>query len=269
MKGSVLVGIICHDAGGASIIASYLLNERKNYLFHLDGPAIKIFQEIYGEFTQSDYKEIFKNINHLYVGSSVTSNLEYLATAHAKSLKIRVTVFMDHWTLYEDRFERNGNTVVPDEIIVTDDLAEKLIHKVFPKTLVTKIDNPHILFLKKQYNKLKHDYRLPLKKQALWLSDPFDELDDPFSTQRNKGYRLNFTELEAFEWFIKRIKKKFPNIEEIVIRPHPSETKNKFDENYKNQGLRISISRNENSPIDSKPSSGIDLKLCAPNLKAI
>jgi hypothetical protein len=90
---------------------------------------------------------------------------------------------------------------------------------------------------------------------------------------------LKFSELEALEWFIKRIKKKFPDIEEIVIRPHPSEPKWKFDENYTNLDIDVSISQNENLLVDILQSSVIGgvgtmalyiaFKLGAPSFRSI
>ena len=43
MQGSV-VAIVAHDAGGAEILSSWVIRNKLEFLFVLDGPAVKIFE---------------------------------------------------------------------------------------------------------------------------------------------------------------------------------------------------------------------------------
>ena len=39
-----VVGIVCHDAGGAEIISSYILKKNITAKYCLEGPAVKVFE---------------------------------------------------------------------------------------------------------------------------------------------------------------------------------------------------------------------------------
>jgi hypothetical protein len=224
------IGIVCNDAGAANVLGAYALRNKNNYKFYLEGPALKIFSEIYGTFEITRLEELISSVDELYVGTSIISDLETKATKIAKKLGIPVSAFLDHWSLYEERFLRNGTFELPDKFVVCDQLAEDLMNKWIPKSRIKQIENPYILEINSRALK-KSGNITQQTNLALWLSDPIDSSPNYFNSQTNPD-GSKFTEAEAFSYFLKKIKIKFPQIERIKIRPHPSEDLNKFSDLY-------------------------------------
>jgi hypothetical protein len=220
------IGIVCNDAGAANVLGAYALRHPNNYKFYLEGPALKVFGQIYGTYELTPLDKLITDVDELYVGTSLFSNLESKATKLAKKSGIRVSAFLDHWSLYEERFRRDDAVELPDVFVVCDQFAENLLIKWIPKSRIKQIENPYVLEI--QSKALKNFGKFPRQTDlALWLSDPIDDSPNYFNSQINPQVS-KFTETEAFSYFLMRIKIKFPHIDRIKIRPHPSENLNKF-----------------------------------------
>ena len=71
------IGIVCHDAGGAEIISSSILQESLVVRFCLEGPAIKIFERKLGTIKRESLLEVINNSSSLLCGTSWESDLEW------------------------------------------------------------------------------------------------------------------------------------------------------------------------------------------------
>jgi hypothetical protein len=75
-------------------------------------------------------------VSFLITGTGWASNLEFEARRLAKQIGLHSIAVLDHWSNYEERFSREGEIVLPDELWVVDSYAEELAHKAFPQVPV-------------------------------------------------------------------------------------------------------------------------------------
>ena len=237
-----MIGIICHDAGAAYVIAAYALANPNDYVFYLEGPAVEIFGQVYGSTTSQSFEEVFKKADALYIGTSVNTETEFTAISRAKESNIPSTVFLDHWVKFKERFERSGKVIFPDEIVVSDAIAKELILDLAPQVKITEIENPYISYLQNRAKSLYHEYEQGSVGRALWLSDPFDEIENPFNQKSVDANPISFLEIDAYVLFAKRIRQRYPGISELLIRPHPTEKFEKFGDAYQVPGFKVSVS---------------------------
>ena len=116
MSKQKLVGIVCHDAGGAEIVSSYVVRNNLRAGYYLKGPAISIFEGKLGIIKNSDSLfDLVKNSDWLLCGTGWQSDLEWSLIQEAKKQGKKVISFLDHWVNYQERFTRN-NKYLPDEI---------------------------------------------------------------------------------------------------------------------------------------------------------
>ena len=87
-----VVGIVCHDAGGGEVISSYCKKWKKNYIFYLEGPSIRIFKRKLSVESEKNLQDLVFKSDHLILGTSGRSDLEIeaikLATEHNPDLAI-------------------------------------------------------------------------------------------------------------------------------------------------------------------------------------
>ena len=69
-------------------------------------------------------------------GTGWASNLEREAIRMARSHRVQVAAYLDHWVNYAERFTVDGVLELPDEIWVGDEEALDLAHRTFPTTEV-------------------------------------------------------------------------------------------------------------------------------------
>ena len=119
MSKQKLVGIVCHDAGGAEIVSSYVVRNNLRAGYYLKGPATSIFERKLGIIKNSDSLfDLVKNSDWLLCGTGWQSDLEWSLIQEAKKQGKKVISFLDHWVNYQERFTRNNNKYLPDKIWV-------------------------------------------------------------------------------------------------------------------------------------------------------
>ena len=107
MSKEKLVGIVCHDAGGAEIVSSYVVRNNLAAGYYLKGPAISIFEGKLGIIKNSDSLfDLVKKSDWLLCGTSWQSELEWGLIQEAKKQGKKVISFLDHWGNYQERFTR-------------------------------------------------------------------------------------------------------------------------------------------------------------------
>ena len=229
--GSKLVAIVSHDAGGAEILASYVAQNEVTCRLILEGPAINVFQRRLGPIGSIEIctlTEGLSSCDEVYCGTSWQSDLEWRAIEQARKAGKRVTAFLDHWVNYSERFVRNGVQHLPDEIWVGDEDAEKLARHGFPDTPIRFVPNPYFLDMQRQVlgfgeGKSAISGR---GKTILFVSENISE--HAYLRHGNERY-WGYTEFDAFEYLFKNINMLDHRIEAIVIRPHPSDRRGKYD----------------------------------------
>jgi hypothetical protein len=219
------LAIVSHDAGGAEILSSWLRQNPQPYCLAIDGPAISIFQRKLGNLKIYSLIDAIDLCDWVLCGTSWQSDLEKQAIVRARSAGKKVIAFLDHWVHYSERFQLGDVTTLPDEIWVGDVEAKRLAQKIFPKIKVVLIPNPYFNDLQIELStiqKLSNDKK---KYSVLYVCEPIREHAMlAYGDERYWGY----TEEEALHFFLKNIGA-LGVIGDVRIRPHPSESKAKYD----------------------------------------
>jgi hypothetical protein len=220
-----MLAIVSHDAGGAEILSSWLLENPQPHLLVLDGPAVSIFQSKLGSIKVVPLRVAIESSSWVLCGTSWQSDLEKKAILEAKSVGKKVVSYLDHWVNYRERFQFNGIDVLPDEIWVGDKEAEKIAGSVFLNSKIVLISNPYYKELLNNFRFLPARIFNPKKVSILYVCEPIREhAFVVYGDERIWGY----TEEEALNFFLKNIDSVGGGIVDIKIRPHPSEAINKY-----------------------------------------
>ena len=232
-----LVGIICHDAGGAEIVSSYILQKNIMAKYCLEGPAIKIFERKFGSIENNSLSDVVNDADWILCGTSWKSDLEWNIIKEAKKQQKKTIVFLDHWVNYRERFIRNNEECLPDEIWVGDHYAEKIAKDNFLNVKIKLIENPYLLDIKEQLLRLGKS-RVE-SNSFLYVCEPIRE--HAYFQHGDERY-WGYTEEEALRYFLTNINEISKVKRLVVIRPHPSEDFNKYDwvfDEFNHKGIKI------------------------------
>jgi len=221
-----MIAVVSHDAGGAEILSSWLRQNKQPYCLVLDGPAIAIFQRKLGNCEIHSLAHAIELCDWVLCGTSWQSNLERHSIAQAKVDGKRVIAFLDHWVNYHERFQLDGVPVHPDEIWVGDVDAQKMAQNIFPEIKVVLTPNPYLKDLQIELKAVQESPNDSKGCSVLYICEPIREHAlQEYGNERYWGY----TEEDALHFFFKNVDVLGSVVTEIIIRPHPSETKNKYD----------------------------------------
>jgi hypothetical protein len=169
----------------------------------------------------------------------------------AKDRGKHITVFLDHWANYPERFIRDGITVLPDEIIVPDKFSHAMAMADFPDISIKLIKNPYLLDIFSEIkaywksNLLGRDCRRVT--QILYVCEPTSEYAELMhGNQRYWGY----TETEALRFTLAHLAIINPKADRFVIRPHPSESLDKYKWALRMSDIDIELSEGRSLAID-------------------
>jgi len=218
--------VVSHDAGGAEVVSSYLGHHPREAVYVLEGPAIRIFERKLGAIRRRALDDAMTDADALLCGTSWQSSLEFEAIAHARRAGVRSVAFLDHWQNYRERFVREGETALPDELWVGDADAERMARAEFPETPVRLVPNPYFLDLQREMAAFPPRVRSGDGAAVLYVAEPVREHGRmQFGDERHWGY----VEEEALRYFLTHLDGLGERVERITIRPHPSEPHDKYD----------------------------------------
>jgi hypothetical protein len=222
-----MIGVVSHDAGGAEIISAWLKQKKIPFVVNLEGPALKIFTKKFSNLNHLNIEDIFKcNINYLLCGSSWESDLEKQCINKAKKENIKTIVYLDHWKNYQERFIFRQKLALPDEIWVGDEHAEKMVKKIFDSVYIKLVENEYFKEMKREILCIEKKMKTYALRTILYVCEP---ISDHSIKQYGSPNALGYTEESALEGFIEAYLKIYGSIENLVIRPHPSENKDKYN----------------------------------------
>jgi len=219
--------IICHDAGGAEILSSYALQHKQDYIFVLEGPAKAIFKNKLGNIHTLSLNQAIKTASSFLCGTGWQSSLEYNAICQARSHGVHSIAFLDHWIHYSERFTRSEKQCLPDEIWVGDTIAEHKAKVSFPEISIKIIDNPYFQDIKNKLATMGTQININSDHNTvLYVCEPLREFA---LMQHNDEYYWGYSEEDALKYFLSNTDYISKNISSIQIRPHPSESANKYE----------------------------------------
>jgi hypothetical protein len=142
--------------------------------------------------------------------------LEHDARKAAKRQGIRSIAVLDHWTNYVERFNRDGETVLPDEIWVVDRYAEQLARRLFPEIMVSRHKD---CYAEQQIEGIT-PVSATTPNEILYLLEP----------ARSEWGRGEPGEFQALRFFLACLPQlSLPEVTSICLRPHPSDPPGKYD----------------------------------------
>ena len=221
-----MIAVVCHDAGGAEILSSWLRHSAEPFCLVLDGPAINIFKRKLGYCSIITLSDAVRQSDWILCGTSWQSNLERIAIIQAKAEGKKVIAFLDHWVNYAERFQENGVSLFPDEIWVGDIDAERIARKLFPVLSIVLKSNPYFRDLQLEFESLPAGKGYAVNGSVLYVCEPIREHALlQYGDERYWGY----TEEEALNYFANNLNALGCAVSSIKIRPHPSESRRKYD----------------------------------------
>ena len=200
---------------------------RQNSEFNLviEGPAVDIFTRKLGSFKSLCLETAIKDSDWVICGSSWQSNLECRAISICKSISKKVVTFLDHWINYQERFQFMGKLLLPDEIWVGDEIAERIAKNIFSSLPVILVPNPYFTEILRQLNDSINSEKHKDKISVLYVCEPIRE--HALLQHGNESY-WGYSEEDALIFFLNNISVISKRIKIIKIRPHPSEDIEKY-----------------------------------------
>ncbi|MFC1831307.1 hypothetical protein ACFL0S_04725 [Thermodesulfobacteriota bacterium] len=213
------IAVVCHDAGAANIIIHALLeNDRKDWQAFMQGPAKRIWHEAFPEVMLVESLEsCLEGASALISGTGWASDIEFNARKLAQETGTYSIAVIDHWINYSDRFIRDNEIILPDEFWVTDRYASNLARQTFPGENIRLIPN---YYTSKQLEGISQ-IKSSDDQNLLYLLEPI-----------RADWRMIIPgEFQALDYFISKMPLlNLPIDTKIVLRQHPSDPKNKYDE---------------------------------------
>ena len=124
--------VVSHDAGGAEVLSRIVKQTKIKKYFFLSGPAKKIFSVNKEEKFSNIYETIDK-ADLCICSTSMDNDTYYDAFQYAKKRGVYTIVVLDHWNFYKDRIQSTKKDHLPDQIIVFDNDAKKIVRKLFSR----------------------------------------------------------------------------------------------------------------------------------------
>ncbi len=218
--------IVSHDAGGAEVLSSYVKRKNLNCFYVLGGPAISIFERKLGAIRNDSLQKAIEKSDEILCGTSWQSELEWEAIRLARSYDKHSIAFLDHWVNFKERFLRHGQLNLPDEIWVGDEVAEDIARNIFTSVPIKVVANPYFEDIRQELKTMANEKKIASESLSiLYVCEPIRE---HALKQYGREDYWGYTEEDALRFFLSNVNS-FGTIDQIVIRPHPSESKDKYN----------------------------------------
>ena len=231
------------DPGGAKPLLAFIKNHKlkdykvisdRKYKFFLDF-GINVIN-----FKNENIEKIIKDFNPDYIlsGTSYTSKIELRFISEAKKLNIDTCSYIDHYTNYKERFILDKQYIFPNNIILIDEIAEKIAikNKLSDHSNLLVINNFYHDFLRnwtpknKRENLLKNQQIKSDEKIIVFAPDPLSNI--------NGKEKYLFDENDVWNDLVDVLKKINSNKLIVIVKFHPNQNKETLikaitDSNYK------------------------------------
>ena len=217
--------VACHDAGGAEIVSSWLRRrpDADAVPCVLEGPARAIFARKLGPALRAvDALPPLDGLDLVLCGSSADALLERRAVRAARAAGVRSAVWLDHWVNYPERFVLHGELVLPDEVCVADEHAQRLAAQTLPGAEIRLCGNPYLEDAAAEIHALEPKRR-GAGERILYVTQP-----TTVAAQMATGDPLGwgYEERGALRGYLERLAEAPPAA--VRIRLHPAESEDKY-----------------------------------------
>lgn len=209
------LAIVANDAGAANIILAWVSEkDLPDIRAVMTGPAADLWKARFGDAPcASSIDEALDGAATLLSGTGWASDLEHRARKAARALVLPSVAVIDHWVNYPDRFIRNGETVLPDLVWVTDSYALAEARRALPGTPSEERPN---LYLSSQADAAGP---VPPAGDVLFVTEP----------ARSDWGRGRAGEFQALDYFMAHREAAGLGARRVRVRPHPSDPAGKYD----------------------------------------
>lgn len=212
------IAVVCHDAGSANHVMSWMKADalQNTLRIYFEGPARQLLESSGFCATPMDsISEALEGAQSLLVGTGWQSNVEFEAMQQASREKIRWVAMLDHWVNYKERFIRNSEEIMPQEIWVVDGFAEREARSIFQKCCIRRKPNIYLHELLKNIQPVNN----VTNNELLYILEPIGDV-----WGGNKP-----GEFQALDYFFDILPYlSLPEDLTITLRPHPSDNKDKY-----------------------------------------
>ncbi|MEG3179104.1 hypothetical protein [Sphingomonas sp. LT1P40] len=208
------LAVVAHDAGAANLILAWIDGAPGEIRAVMAGPAAELWRKRFGDRLLCDTVEAaLDGAATLLSGTGWSSDIEHDARAMARARGIESIAVLDHWVNYPMRFERAGQTVLPDRLWVGDAEAARIARNALPAVPVTCNANRY------QSEQVAAIAPAPTGGAVLFLLEP----------ARSDWGRGIQGEFQALDHLTANLERLGLADRELVIRPHPSDPAGKYD----------------------------------------
>jgi hypothetical protein len=239
--------VVSYEAGAGQVLSSLIkkiMPEKISYV--LDGPALDIFKaKLPGIKNNILSEKILKGADIIITGTSLIPELEREAVAMAKREGKYCISVIDHWVHYTERFipvAQKGRlsrleNYLPDEIWVTDDYAWKTaLNAGLPENKLSLMDNLYLADTAKKMAVGKSDSIA--KDSVLYICEPVYE---DVLLLYGDGNAWGYNEYDLVNDIMKNLHLFENNFKRLIIRLHPNEKTEKYNELLSGYAGRINI----------------------------
>lgn len=221
MKFKILV--VSNDAGATEYIAHLILQEYRNVDWNVyalkNSPAFKIFTKLNIKFSTlssiDNLNEIVKQeyCDMIIYGTGWQVDFQKIVEEIVQKYSIKSVAILDHWINYIERFKVH----TPKNIIVMDDVAYMLAKKTFDSTtLVVQVKFYYLEYIKRLYKTID----CKVHNSVTFISEP-TTIIAKYNHGNENAY--GFTEYSVINQLLLFF-------DEITIRLHPSDEKDKYND---------------------------------------
>lgn len=221
--------LVSHDAGAAEILSALVKScPGPKFRFFLAGPALAIFQrKIPGipVLSETEAWEALSGCTRLITGTSWGSDSERRFLARSREIGRFSITFLDHWNEYPQRFLWNSRLVLPDEIWVGDEHAERLARAQFPQTVIRHVPNPFFREIETRLALFPKRAPDATRPEILYICEP--RLEVSLKKYGRPDY-WKYDEYEAMRGFFRWLQSSSASRAKVTVRLHPSERREKY-----------------------------------------
>jgi hypothetical protein len=220
-----------HDAGGAEVVSSWI-----QYCFEqpvhaiVEGPALRIFshklQSRIKIYSREEFAARIQDFDAVLTGTSWASDLEKQVHRWCKMNAVHSIAFLDHWTEYRQRFTLGNSYLIPDELWVSDRYALAIAQRDFPQTGIKMERNYYLAEILDRIRSCETKYEHNTSgEKILYCTEPTSVVAAKKTGDQNA---YGYTEYTALDGMLAYLQDPHLNVQEFRIRPHPSESAEKY-----------------------------------------
>ncbi|MDP2382626.1 MAG: hypothetical protein Q8N00_07455 [Nitrospirota bacterium] len=215
------LAVVAHDAGATNLILGWVKNQSNvTVRTCLQGPAMALWSATFPNWKNESLSDALDDAAMLLSGTGWASDLEHEARRMARALGIFSIGVIDHWVNYRERFIRNGEEVLPDELFVADEDAQTEAVRCFPNLPVMLLPNRYLEGLVAQINALSPEPNERPGSHILYVLEPIRQ---PWGNNEEPG------EFQALDFFLERVGALgLGHTPEVRLRSHPSDPPGKY-----------------------------------------